>query len=57
MEIERAQTPGFDMLRSIAPVMAVAFSDPTLELRKDAVEMMTRWAGKIGGLGSVISAI
>ncbi|RYN90512.1 hypothetical protein AA0120_g5814 [Alternaria tenuissima] len=57
MEIERAQTPGFDMLRSIAPVMAVAFSAPTLELRKDAVEMMTRWAGKIGGLGSVISAI
>ncbi|KAG9187286.1 hypothetical protein G6011_05157 [Alternaria panax] len=57
LEIERAQSPGFDLLRSIAPVMAVAFAAPTLELRKDAVDMMTRWTGKIGGLGSVISAI
>jgi hypothetical protein len=56
-EIEKAQSPGFDLLRSIAPVMAVAFAAPTLELRKDAVDMMQRWAGKIGGLGSVITAI
>jgi hypothetical protein len=57
VEIERKQAPGFDLLRSIAPVMAVAFAAPTVELRKDAVDIMTRWAGKVGGLGSVISAI
>ncbi|KAI4616141.1 uncharacterized protein J4E87_008876 [Alternaria ethzedia] len=56
-EIEQAQTPGFDLLRSIAPVMAVAFAAPTMELRKDAVDTMTRWARRIGGLGSIIGAI
>jgi hypothetical protein len=56
-EIERAQTPGFDLLRSIAPVMAVAFAAPTPELRNGAVDMMQRWAGKIGGLGSIIGLI
>ncbi|KAI4674301.1 uncharacterized protein J4E84_010676 [Alternaria hordeiaustralica] len=56
-EIEQAQTPGFDLLRSIAPVMAVAFAAPTMGLRKDAVDTMTRWARRIGGLGSIIGAI
>ncbi|KAI4950208.1 hypothetical protein J4E91_004864 [Alternaria rosae] len=56
-EIEQAQTPGFDLLRSIAPVMAVAFAAPTPELRKDAVDTMQRWARRIGGLGSIIGAI
>ena len=56
-EIEQAQTPGFDLLRSIAPVMAVAFAAPTMALRKDAVDTMTRWARRIGGLGSIIGAI
>ncbi|KAL1801231.1 hypothetical protein ACET3X_001573 [Alternaria dauci] len=57
LEIERAQTPGFDLLRSIAPVLAVAFSAPTSEIKQDAVDMMKRWAGKFGGLDSIVTSL
>ncbi|KNG50828.1 hypothetical protein TW65_01806 [Stemphylium lycopersici] len=52
-EIEQAQTPGFDLLRSIAPVVTVGFCAPTMQLRKEAMEMMYRWGSKVGGLASI----
>lgn len=52
-EIEQAQTPGFDLLRSIAPVVTVGFCAPTMELRTEAMTMMYRWGNKVGGLASI----
>ncbi|CAO2647667.1 Nn.00g085890.m01.CDS01 [Neocucurbitaria sp. VM-36] len=52
-EVEKAQTPGFDLLRSIFPVLAVACTAPTPELRDGAMEMMQRWGARIGGLVGV----
>jgi hypothetical protein len=56
-EIEKAQTPGLDLLRSIAPLMTVTCCGPTLELKNNAKEMIMRWGGKIGGLASIFQRI
>jgi hypothetical protein len=56
-EIEQAQTPGFDLLRSIAPLVTVTCCGPTAELKNSAKEMIGRWCGKIGGLASIVQRI
>jgi hypothetical protein len=56
-EIEQAQTPGLDLLRSIAPLMTVTCCGPTVELKNNAKEMIMRWGGKVGGLASIFQRI
>jgi hypothetical protein len=56
-EIEQAQTPGLDLLRSIAPLMTVTCCGPTVELKNSAKEMIMRWARNIGGLASIFQRI
>jgi hypothetical protein len=52
--IEKAQTPGFDLLRSIAPLVTVLCVGPGAEQFREAQEMMQRWGSRIGGLTSIM---
>ncbi|KAJ4377972.1 hypothetical protein N0V83_000802 [Neocucurbitaria cava] len=56
-EVEKRKTPGFDLLRSISPVLAVICTAPTRELGNSASEMLQRWGTRIGGLASVFTRI
>jgi len=51
--IEQAKAPGLNLLRSIAPLVTVAFTAPNAELRQNATAMMGRWTGRVGGLGAI----
>ncbi|RMZ68356.1 hypothetical protein GMOD_00009972 [Pyrenophora seminiperda CCB06] len=51
--IEAAQGPGLDFLRSIIPLVSVAFTAPSAELRGSAMVMMGRWVGRVGGLATL----
>jgi hypothetical protein len=53
-EVERAQKPGFDLLRSVVPVVIVSCAGPTIELRNEAKGMIYRWASKVSGLTSAL---
>jgi hypothetical protein len=52
--IEKAQTPGFDLLRSIAPLVTVVCVGPGAEQFREAQEMLQRWGSRIGGLSSIM---
>jgi hypothetical protein len=52
--IEKAQTPGFDLLRCIAPLVTVVCVGPGEEQFREAQEMLQRWGSKIGGLSSIM---
>lgn len=52
--VEKAQTPGFDLLRSIAPVLTVACAGPGEEQFREAATMLQRWGARIGGLASIM---
>jgi hypothetical protein len=52
--IEKAQTPGFDLLRSIAPLVTVVCVGPGAEQFREAQEMLQRWGSRIGGLTSIM---
>jgi hypothetical protein len=52
--VEKAQTPGFDLLRSIAPLVTVMCIGPGEEQFRDAMAMMARWGARIGGLSSIM---
>ncbi|KAE8825064.1 hypothetical protein HRS9122_10163 [Pyrenophora teres f. teres] len=51
--IEQASALGFDLLRSIVPLVMVGFTAPDVELRNNALAMMGRWVGRVGGLGTI----
>jgi hypothetical protein len=53
--VEKAQTPGFDLLRSIAPLVTVVCVGPGEEQFKESKEMLHRWGAKIGGLNSIMN--
>lgn len=53
-EIEKAQTPGFDMLRSITPLVTVVYCAPTIELRNTAKMMISRLTSRFGGIMSAL---
>jgi hypothetical protein len=52
--IEKMQTPGFDLLRSIAPLVSVVCVGPKEEHFREAGAMLYRWGSKIGGLSSIL---
>ena len=52
--IEQAQAAGFDLLRSVVPLVTVGFAAPTVELRNNAMAMLGRWVGRVGGLGALV---
>jgi hypothetical protein len=52
--VENAQTPGFDLLRSIGPLVTVVCIGPGPEQFREAGEMLHRWGSKIGGLSSIL---
>ncbi|EUC48563.1 hypothetical protein COCMIDRAFT_87063 [Bipolaris oryzae ATCC 44560] len=56
-EIERAKTPGFDLLRTIGPVVIVVYCAPILELKMQGQMMLGRWAGQIQGLASTMERL
>jgi hypothetical protein len=53
--VEKAQTPGFDLLRSIAPLVTVMCIGPREEQFRESMAMMARWGARIGGLNSIMS--
>jgi len=55
--VERVQTPGFDMMRCIPPLVTVACVGPREEHFRDAKEMLQRWGARIGGLSSIIDKL
>lgn len=54
--VENAQTPGFDLLRSIAPLVTVVCAGPGEEQFRQSREMLRRWGSRISGLGSIMDA-
>jgi hypothetical protein len=52
--VEKAQTPGFDLLRSIAPLVTVVCAGPGEEQFREAATMLARWGARIGGLSSIM---
>ncbi|KAF2825321.1 hypothetical protein CC86DRAFT_295060 [Ophiobolus disseminans] len=52
--VEKAQTPGFDLVRSIAPLIIVICVGPKEGQSQAAREMLQRWGAKIGGLSSIM---
>ncbi|EMD64345.1 hypothetical protein COCSADRAFT_89744 [Bipolaris sorokiniana ND90Pr] len=56
-EIERAKAPGFDLLRSIGPVLIVGYCGPTPELKMEGKMMLGRWASQIQGLKSTMERL
>lgn len=52
--VENAQTPGFDLLRSIGPLVSVVCIGPGEEQFRAAGVILQRWTTKIGGLGSIL---
>lgn len=53
-DVEKAQTPGFDLLRSITPLVTVVCVGPGEEQFRESKEMLHRWGSKIGGLTSIM---
>jgi hypothetical protein len=53
--VERSQTSGFDLLRSIAPLVTVVCAGPGEEQFRESREMLHRWGSRIGGLGSIMN--
>jgi hypothetical protein len=51
---EKMQTPGFDLLRSIAPLTSVVCVGPKEEHFREAGAMLFKWGSKIGGLNSIL---
>ncbi|XP_014557990.1 hypothetical protein COCVIDRAFT_95856 [Bipolaris victoriae FI3] len=56
-EVERAKTPGFDLLRSVAPVLIVVYCGPTPEIKMEGKMMLGRWASQIQGLASTLERL
>ncbi|KAJ5041987.1 hypothetical protein J3E72DRAFT_413923 [Bipolaris maydis] len=56
-EIERAKTPGFDLLRCVSPVVIVIYCAPMAELRMQGKMMLGRWASQIQGLASTMDRL
>jgi hypothetical protein len=52
--VEKAQTPGFDLLRGISPLVTVVCAGPGEEQFREAGIMLQRWGAKIGGLPSIM---
>jgi hypothetical protein len=52
--IEKMQAPGFDLLRSIAPLVSVVCVGPGEEQFREAGMMLYRWGARIGGLSSLL---
>jgi hypothetical protein len=53
--VEKAQTPGFDLLRSIAPLVTVMCIGPGEDQFRESMEMIARWGARIGGLSSIMN--
>ncbi|KAH3914151.1 hypothetical protein HBI56_052670 [Parastagonospora nodorum] len=54
--MEKAQTAGFDLLRSISPLITVISAGPGVEQFREAGEMLQRLAMRIGGLQSILQS-
>jgi hypothetical protein len=54
--MEKAQTAGFDLLRSIAPLVTVVCAGPGEEQFREAGAMLQRLGARIGGLSSIMDA-
>jgi hypothetical protein len=54
--VENAQTSGFDLLRSISPLVTVVCAGPGEEQFREAKAMLHRWGARIGGLSSIMDA-
>jgi hypothetical protein len=54
--MEKAQTAGFDLLRSISPLITVVCVGPGMEQFREAGEMVQRLGTRIGGLNSILEA-
>jgi hypothetical protein len=52
--VEKAQTQGFDLLRSIMPLVTVVCVGPGEEEFRESKEMLHRWGARIGGLKSIL---
>lgn len=55
--MERSKSPGFDLLRSLPPVISVLCVGPKEEHFRGAQAMLFRWAARIGGLKSVLGPL
>lgn len=55
--MERSKSPGFDLLRSLPPVISVLCIGPREEHFRDAHAMLMRWAARIGGLKAVLGPL
>lgn len=55
--MERSKSPGFDLLRSLPPVISVLCVGPREQHSREAQAMLFRWAARIGGLKAVLGPL
>ncbi|KAH7381479.1 hypothetical protein DE146DRAFT_681955 [Phaeosphaeria sp. MPI-PUGE-AT-0046c] len=55
--MERSKTPGFDLLRSLPPLISVLCVGPKEEHFREAQAMLYRWGARIGGLKAVLGPL
>lgn len=57
VDITTTQSPHFDSMRCLPPLIMVVCAAPTPELLMKAQKMLQAWSAKLGGLGPLISRI